>query len=306
MMPRQNSCRVSTVIVNYNSGHFLRDAVQSVLEQDDVEAEVIVVDNASSDDSLEQLGELRERIKLIRNTNNLGFAKGCNLGTVDAVGEYVLFLNPDCRLHKGALSTLIDVLEKTPEAVVAGPMLLNPDGSEQAGGRRDIPSPWKTFCMLVRLDLLMPEHPRFKSFNHAGREMPRHEVPVDAVSGACMLVRSTALAENGGFDEQYFLHFEDLELCMRLGRNKHLIMFEPGAACTHTKGQCSIKKPLLVEFHKHNSFVKFMNRSFLKYYPKIFLVIVSILVYLHFVGISVKYFFSYRKKIQLSELWERL
>lgn len=304
---RQRTIRfVSTVIVNYNSGPFLKDAVQSVMGQTGVKSEVIVVDNASDDDSLEFLAELETPPKVIRNATNLGFAKGCNLGAAEAKGRYILFLNPDCSLHKGALNELVKVLEEVPEASVAGPMLLNPDGSEQRGGRRDIPSPWKTFCALVRLDLLMPKHPRFKSFNHAKREIPKNPVAVDAVSGACMLVRSSALAKSGGFDEQYFLHFEDLELCLRLGRNRQPVMFVPSASCTHTKGRCSIARPLFVEFHKHNSFVKFMNRNFLSYYPKIFLFLVSVLVHLHFMGVCMKYFISNRKKIGMPKFWDRL
>jgi len=302
-MPQHADCQVSIVIVNYNSGSFLKEAVRSVMDQTDVTLEVIVVDNASRDDSLDALPE---QIKIIRNDKNLGFAKGCNLGTAEARGQYVLFLNPDSRLHHGSLAKLVETLEQTPNAVVAGPVLLNPDGSEQAGGRRDIPSPWKTFCMLLHLDALMPDHPRFKNFNHAGRPTPENEIAVDAVSGACMLVRSSALARQGGFDEEYFLHFEDLELCMRMGRSKQLVMFVPAAKCTHTKGQCSVSRPIFVEYHKHNSFVKFMNRGFLNYYPTIFLFLVSALVYFHFFGVSVKYLFSNRKKIQISELWNRL
>ena len=298
--------QVSTVIVNYNSGPFLKEAVLSAFAEGGAKTEVIVVDNASTDDSISLLDDLDPKPQIIRNEKNLGFAKGCNIGAALAKGNYVLFLNPDCTLHKGCIKKLVGVLEKTTGAAIAGPMLLNPDGSEQPGGRRDIPSPWKTFCMLLHLDALMPDYPRFKNFNHAGRPAPKREIAVDAVSGACMLVRSSALARHGGFDEQYFLHFEDLELCMRMGRSKKLVMFVPGAKCTHTKGQCSVSRPIFVEYHKHNSFVKFMNRGFLNYYPTIFLFLVSVLVYLHFIGISVKYLFSNRKKNQISELWNRI
>ena len=297
---------VTTVIVNYNSGPFLKEAVQSVFRQGGLTPEIIIVDNASSDDSLAFLDELEAQVTIIRNSNNLGFAKGCNIGAAHAKGKYTLFLNPDCALHDGALRSLVTALEDNPQAAIAGPMLLNPDGSEQPGGRRDIPSPWKTFCMLLRLDLLMPEHPRFKNFNHAGRAVPKQVTAVDAVSGACMLVRSSVLAKNGGFDEEYFLHFEDLELCMRLGRNNQLVMFVPQASCTHVKGQCSVKRPLFVEYHKHTSFVKFINRGFLRYYPSLFLFIVSVLVYMHFAGVSIKYIFSMRRKKFASELWDRL
>lgn len=305
-MSEKQELLVSTVIVNYNSGNFLKEAVQSIIEQRGPETEIIVVDNASNDASLEGLDNLETQPEIIRNDKNLGFSKGCNLGAARAKGKYVLFLNPDCYLHKGALKELVNVLEQNSEASMVGPLLLNPDGSEQSGGRRDIPSPWKTFCMLLRLDLLMPEHPRFKSHNHAGRIVPKDVVAVDAVSGACMLVRSSALAKSGGFDEQYFLHFEDLELCLRLVRNHQSVLFVPSASCTHTKGQCSLGRPLFVEFHKHNSFVKFMNSSFLSYYPKFFLFLVSVLVYLRFAGICTKFLFSNRTKNRLADFWERI
>lgn len=305
-MHAESHIRVSTVIVNYNSGHFLQGAVDSALRQQGVKTDVIVVDNASSDDSLDFLDSGYDQVTLVRQDKNLGFAKGCNIGTGLARGAYVLFLNPDCVLGEGALAALVDVLEEKSEASIVGPMLLNPDGSEQAGGRRDIPSPWKTFCMLLRLDALMKEHPRFKSFNHVGRETPSKPCVVESVSGACMLVRSSALARIGGFDEQYFLHFEDLELCMRMGRNKMPVMFAPQATCTHIKGGCSGKRPLFVEYHKHQSFVRFMNKGFLNYYPKIFLVLVSSLVYAHFLYVVVRSAIPFVNKLKIKDFWSRI
>ena len=297
---------VSVIIVNYNSGLFLAKAVDSALRQDLVRTEVIVVDNASSDESLGSLNESAERLKVIRNDSNQGFACACNIGYQHANGKFILFLNPDSVLHDDAVAELVRVITKHKDAAICGPLLLGEDGEEQAGGRRDIPSPWKVFCVLMSLDKLMPSHPRFKSFNYAGKALPKQPCTVDAVSGACMLVQRRDIESSGLFDEEYFLHFEDLELCMRMGRAGKTVWFVPGAVCVHAKGICSAERPLFVAYHKHVSFVKFINQGFLNYYPKSFLIVVSMLVYTHLLIDAVGIVILKRKWDVLTNFWRRL
>jgi len=138
---------IHVVIVNYNAGLFLLRAVDSVLRQPFV-SRVIVVDNASRDKSMEKLDQRAAddpRVIVIRNERNLGFARACNLGVRVAAAEFLLFLNPDCEVQDGAFEKMADVLQKDYSAGMAGPLILNADGTEQAGGRRAVPTPWRSF-----------------------------------------------------------------------------------------------------------------------------------------------------------------
>ena len=148
---------VSVVIVNYNSGSYLVQAVESALRQSGVHTEIVVVDNASSDASLAGLKPFSDRLTLIRNDRNLGFARACNIGYQNTRGGHVLFLNPDARLREDAAAQMLAVMAKDDNAGVCGPLLLGEDGEEQAGGRRDIPSPWNVFCVLMGLDKVLKE-----------------------------------------------------------------------------------------------------------------------------------------------------
>jgi hypothetical protein len=151
---------ISVVVVNYNSGAFLKDCVQSVLGQADG---VIIVDNASTDGSLDQLTacfENEPRLKIIRNKANRGFATGCNIGLSAVTESYILFLNPDCVLEADSLQRMAQVLEAGSRAGMVGGMLLNSDGTEQAGGRRAVPTPWRSFVRIFGLSRLRERYPR--------------------------------------------------------------------------------------------------------------------------------------------------
>ena len=131
------------VIVNFNAGGFLTEAVRAALKSGAV-TRIHVIDNASTDKSLDLLPvESGNRLTVVRNPTNLGFAAACNMGLAQADCDFSLLLNPDCRPLDGAIDRLMDALASTPEAGMAGPLLLNPDGSEQAGGRRAVPTPWR-------------------------------------------------------------------------------------------------------------------------------------------------------------------
>jgi GT2 family glycosyltransferase len=134
-----NSCDV--IVVNFNAGGFLAAAVESVLRSQSA-AHIYIVDNASTDESLDLLPEgHNDRLTIIRNTANLGFAAACNLGLKRATSENMLLLNPDCSVLEGAVERLISALRSADRVGMVGPLLLNADGSEQPGGRRKLPRP---------------------------------------------------------------------------------------------------------------------------------------------------------------------
>ncbi len=220
---------------------------------------------------------------------NTGFANACNAGIALATGETVLLLNPDCRLRPGALATLLAALEARPAAGMAGPRLVNPDGSEQRGARRDVPNPWQIFCFIMQLHRLMPRHPRFRDFNRTGEPLPREPVAVQAISGACMLVRRSAIDRIGQLDaERFFLHFEDLDWCLRLTNAGEEVLFVPDAVVEHAQGVCGARRPVRVEYHKHRSLTRFLRKHFAAFYPSSFMAALSALVALRFCCIALR------------------
>jgi GT2 family glycosyltransferase len=280
---------VSVVIVNFNAGSFLSDAVTSVFAQSTEPVECIVIDNGSRDDSI---AELRSRVPdsrltILEQDANLGFAAGCNIGITQARGALVLLMNPDCFLQEGSLESMIAALGENEDAGAVGPLILNMDGTEQRGCRRDIPTPWQIFCVGVGLHRLMPNHPRFRSFNQLGTALPDEVVQVQSVSGACILIRHKTIEQVGLLDERYFLHFEDLDWCLRAGESGHEILFEPAAVAHHVGGISSRKLPIRVEAHKHASLIRFVRGNFAQYYPSAFILFVALVVYARFLAVVV-------------------
>lgn len=256
---------VSIVIVNFNAGNRLTDCVGSIVASRSP-AQIIVVDNASEDDSIQRL-EARhaglEFLHIVRNTANLGFAKACNIGTRMAAYPYILYLNPDCIIDADTLPALVGSLRRHPDAGMAGGMLINPDGTEQAGGRRAVPTPWRALVRLSGLYRLKNRHPRiFEDFLQHDEIIPDGDLEVEATSGACMMVPRKVIRDVGGFDEGYFLHVEDLDLCMRVREKGWKIIFVPGAKVVHVKGACSRDRPIFVEWHKHRGLMRFYRKFF--------------------------------------------
>ncbi len=274
---------LSLIIVNYNSGDFLRACVSSAISQVD---EVIVVDNASHDDSLAQLEAAflaDSRLKIVREQNNLGFAAGCNIGVTQSSGEHLLFLNPDCILEPDTVERLLRVLDDHKDVGMVGGLLLNPDGTEQAGGRRAIPTPWRSFVRAFGLSRFADRWPRlFFDFHLHKQPLPTHPIEVEAISGACMLVHRAAMEGVGHWDEGYFLHCEDLDLSMILRGQGWKIMFAPDARIVHDKGGCSRSRPLFVEWHKHRGMMRFYRKFFQHQYPGPLMWLVALGIWLRF------------------------
>lgn len=281
---------VAVVIVNYNAGDHLLDAVKSVLCSA-CASKVIVVDNASEDRSMDPIARLAVselRLMLIQNENNLGFAKACNLGIASAGGStYFLFLNPDCIIKPGALDKMLSCLKSVPDAAMAGPLLLNTDGTEQAGGRRAMPTPWRSFVRAFGLAKYLKAYPRlFSDFLLHEQPLPAVSAEVEAISGSCMLVRQKAIEQVGPFDEGYFMHCEDLDWCMRFRKQNWKIMFVPDARVIHCKGICSDATPLFVEWHKHKGMMRFYRKFFRHQYPGVLMVMVAAGVWLRFGAVA--------------------
>jgi hypothetical protein len=275
------SAVISAIIVNYNAGALLRRCVDSLLKCP-LEIEIIVVDNASMDGSLDALQGLPS-VQVIKNPANLGFAAACNRGARGATAPFLLFLNPDGSFKPGALNGLLEAMGGDAHVGMAGGLLVNTNGSEQAGGRRAIPTPWRSFVRAFGLARFSDRWPRlFFDFNLHRQPLPDHAIEVEAISGACMLVKREAMQEVGEWDEGYFLHCEDLDWCMRFRQKGWKILFVPSVRITHALGVCGKNRPVFVEWHKHKGMMRFYRKFFRHQYPGALMCLVALGVWLRF------------------------
>lgn len=279
---------VSVIVVNYNSGSLLTACVRSVLRST-APVEVLVSDNASSDRSLEILQSAVDgdsRVRVFRNSSNLGFALGNNVVLPYCRGQYLLFLNPDCEIQPDTIGRMLAAMAAHPEAGMAGCMIRNPDGSEQPGCRRYVPTPWRALMRVLRLSHI-GNHPRLNSFLLTGEPIPPVPTPVEAISGAFMFVRRSAVEQVGPLDEDYFLHCEDLDWCMRFKQAGLPVLFVPDVEIVHVKGG-SGGTPVVVEWHKHRGMIRFYRKFFRKRYPWPLLYLVILAVWTRFLLIAAR------------------
>ena len=281
---------VSAIIVNYNAGALLIESVRASLAQAE---QVIVVDNSSSDASMDLLATkfaVEPRLVTLCETENLGFATACNRGMGLASQPHFLFLNPDCILGAGSLRRMTEVLESDSSVGMVGGLLTDSNGIEQGGGRRAVPTPWRSLVRASGLVVLNSRWPKlFSNFYLHKEPLPDAPIEVEAISGALTLVSRVAVDDVGLWDEAYFLHCEDLDWCMRFRKRGWRILFVPDAPALHYQGHCSKTRPIFVEWHKHKGMIRFYNKFFRHQYPGVLMWLVTLGVWLRF-GLVVSYY----------------
>lgn len=232
----------AAILVNYNAGTELQHALQSI--SDDLAGhswEGVVVDNASIDGSTTAVGAFAAHVRLVRNDANVGFARGVNQGLTATTAPYVLIINPDCRLMPGAIRMMRAVLDADARCAIVGPRILNPDGSVQGSARGDPDMLTGLFGRTTLLRKVVPFLPvaRRNVVVDEAIGSGQDSVVVDWLSGACMLARRDALEAVYGFDERFFLYWEDADLCRRLRNRGYHVRYVPGASAIHRVGQSS-------------------------------------------------------------------
>lgn len=246
---------VSVVIVNFNAGPGLADTLASLSGGlAGIEWDAVVVDNRSTDGSERAAEQTGPGIRLLRQQENLGFGRAVNRGLAATEASLVLILNPDCLVQEGAVARLMKELDRWPDCAIAGPRTLDPDGALQESARGDPKMLTGLFGRTAALSRLLPGLSVVRR-NLVSEEAVRsgaESVAVDWVSGACMLARRAALEDLGGFDEGYFLYWEDADLCRRLRIAGWHIRYVPGAIVRHHVGVSSRSAPSLAirEFHR--------------------------------------------------------
>ena len=248
-------------MVSYHTGPVLYAAVKSALMQQQL-AELIVVDNGNPPAVLTRLQQMAlgdPRLVIMTGGGNVGFAKGCNAGAARATGDFILLLNPDCLLPPEALADMMAAFGEMPDAMLAGCWLMNPDGSEQRGGRRQLLTPQTALVEALRLHRVFK---KYKRLNNHETEMPRETHEVDAISGAFMCMRAADYRNFGGLDEGFFLHVEDLDFCMRVKRNGGKIICVPGVQVTHMLSTSGETTSRFIEWHKAKGFIRYFHKHF--------------------------------------------
>jgi GT2 family glycosyltransferase len=228
------------IIVSFNSGEYLTRCLKSI-EEHAPAANVIVVDNASSGDIADGAALRRDVVTLQINQQNVGFGRAVNQGLAASSRPMLLVLNPDCYLLPGAADRLAQELYDHPECAIAGPRILNDDGSVQGSARGD---PTMLTGFFGRTTLLTRLFPNSRLAKRNVRTDPEGSATgesraVDWVSGACMMARRDALTAVGGFDERYFLYWEDADLCRRLRNKGQTIRYVSSCTIGHSVGKSS-------------------------------------------------------------------
>jgi len=230
--------KLSIILVSFNSKNFLLNCLESLyacLIRGEYYCEVIVVDNKSSDFSCQMVRHKFPDVILIENDVNLGFGRANNLAVQCAKGNYVLLLNPDTLVNDKILDKTLNFFQNHLDQKSAfGGILVNSDGTEQGGSRRSFPNLINTFLYFTKLDKIW----QYKnSYDLSWLPIETHQV--DCVSGACIGMPKSMYQDLGGFDEQFFLHFEDIDLCKRIWKFGYKLWFYPEVKVFHVKGGSS-------------------------------------------------------------------
>ena len=228
---------LSIIIVNYNVKEFLLNSLSSIYKAlGNINAEIIVVDNASDDGSMELVEEKYPSVIQIKNKKNVGFGSANNQALEIANGKYILLLNPDTIVREDTFEKMIRFFEENPDAGMAGCKVLNPDGSLQLACRRGFPGPWTSFTKVAGLSTLFPKSKIFAKYNLTYlNENETYEV--DAVSGAFMMLRKETYDKIGGFDPKFFMYGEDLDLCYRTQNAGFKVYYVHETEIIHYKGE---------------------------------------------------------------------
>ena len=235
---------ISIVIVHYKVPEFLQRTLLSLRQAALYDqSEVIIVDNASCDNSRETITEEFPEITWIGLKSNIGFGKGCNVGAQSASGTYLLLLNPDTLVSQNTLLECIEFFKEHPEAGIVGPKILNADGTLQPSCRRSFPTPAVAFYHMTGLHRLFPKNKHFGQYNLSFLD-PDTTAQVDAVSGSFMFMKLALFKEINGFDEVFFMYGEDLDICYRVKAKGHPVWYYPKTQIVHFKGRSSSKAAL--------------------------------------------------------------
>ena len=224
--------KISVIIVNHGAGEVLEKTLSALpAAAAGLDFETILVDNAEP-----PCPPKTEGVRFFT-MPNLGFGAGCNHGARQATGDILLFLNPDCCLSPGALKAAADCLAQNENAGLVGLRTLLPDGSLEPGCLRGSPTPARALCYYLHLDRLFPRSRTCGGYHMTWLD-PTVTCETEAVSGSFMLLPRALFEELGGFDEDYFMYGEDLDLCLRVRQSGRRVLYSAEGSALHYHGSC--------------------------------------------------------------------
>ncbi len=254
--------KLSIIIVNYNTSHFIKRTINSILNSNTTYSyEIIVVDNNSHDNSCSEISKLYNDVTLIKNETNNGFSMGVNQGVSISSGENILLINPDTILKPDTIDALLNCLEGDDKIGIVGSKIINPEGEFQLSSRRKYPDLLTSVFQVTGLSYLFPKSKIFGRYNYTFIPSSiSHEV--DSVSGACMVFKKVLFNKLDGFDEDYFLFFEETDFCIRAKKIGYKVVYNADAVTIHYRGESMKTAPFnvkdvffrsLLTFYKKNS-----------------------------------------------------
>lgn len=264
--------KLSIIIVSYNTQKLLKQCLGSIYQDLPQNYEIIMIDNASEDNSVSIVQKKYPRVRIIKNKHNLGFTQANNQGITQAKGEYLLLLNSDTIASISALDQMVQFLDKNPQIGLLAPKLLNPDGTIQQNGG-GLPNLINIFAWQFFLDEIPLLTHFFQPYQQESPEYYTHTRQTGWVSGAAMMLRSSLVKKIGGLDENIFMYAEDIDICIRANQAKSQVWIYSPAEITHIgHASGSQEKAIIGEYNG-------LKYIFQKHYPNQAAVISSILYY---------------------------
>lgn len=272
--------KLSIVIVNYNVSHFLRQCLHSVfIAIENIDAEVFVVDNLSSDDSVSMVKSEFPEVILIPNQENVGFSKGNNVAIRQAKGEYVLLLNPDTLVEKTTFTDSIRYLDQHQDVGSLGLKMINGKGEFLPESKRALPVPTVAFYKIFGLSKLFPNSHRFGSYHLTYLDNDQiHEV--DVLCGAYMMLRKSVLDQIGYLDEDFFMYGEDVDLSYRIIKAGYKNIYFPEARIIHYKGESTKKGSINYVLVFYRAMQIFVKKHFAKKNVFLFNIVITFAIWL--------------------------
>lgn len=271
---------LSIIIVNFNTKDLLRGTIESVIRTTkDIEYEIFISDNGSTDGSIEMVKSEYPKIILIENGENLGFSKANNIAIKSCSGRYVLLLNSDTVVLEDCLNRCLGYMDNNKDIGALGCKVMLADGKLDHACKRGFPSPEASLYYMLRLDRLYPENKRFGQYtlNYLDEDTINE---VDSLTGAFMMVRRETFEKIGLLDEDFFMYGEDIDWCYRIKEAGWKIVYYPEAEIIHYKGGSSKRKRSKTIYEFYRAMYLFYN----KHYKSKYNIFIRYMVYIAILG----------------------
>jgi N-acetylglucosaminyl-diphospho-decaprenol L-rhamnosyltransferase len=262
-IPYLRPTTLDIIIVTYQTGDSLWETLDSC-QSDPLVSRIWIVNNGNPHKTLVRLykrAALDQRIQLLNPKTNIGFARACNFAALFSRADFLLFLNPDCYLHNNATQAFLEAFREKPDAWMIGPRILSPDGTEQRGSRRNLITPFNSLLEIGNIWRFLPKKWQKYRIHLHDNPAPKNIEPVPAISGAAMCIRREYFEQLRGFNVAYFLHMEDMDLCLRIKKSGGIIYTTPHIEVVHHGATSDISEETILDY-KLSSFRHYFKTYF--------------------------------------------